>query len=216
MRHKIRSRHRTKANIKTHTIAHNAVEVGSFARPLGNLSLSLFNERRKEGGRSTVCQILFFVGKWRRPITDRTTHTCSILENSGFLQLKWWKLSLSGIYSTRHVVIHCNSDRRYVTVIWTYQSNKVDFKNGMSLRNLSYRRKDNTYRILSNGVAFMQMGLRDMIEGVLTPNTTPAKDEWTETLSLPWQADSKGSSKSVFVLDRACIMMEKLRRLSPA
>lgn len=65
----------------------------------------------------------------------------------------WWKLSLNVIYSTRHVVIHRYSPRCYVTVVWINQSNKVDFKKGMSSRNLSYRRKDDTYSIPSKCVA---------------------------------------------------------------
>lgn len=67
-------------------------------------------------------------------------------------------------YNTWHVVIHRHSPRRYVTVVRTHQSNKVDFKKGISSRNLSYKEDDNTCSIPSKDVGIrvaLRKGLHD-------------------------------------------------------
>jgi hypothetical protein len=54
-----------------YAVAHNAMEVGSFVgRPLGKLRLSLFNERRKKGGRST-----FYFCEEMKKTNHRQNHT---------------------------------------------------------------------------------------------------------------------------------------------
>ena len=111
----------------------------------------------------------------------------------------WWKLSLSVIYSTRHVVIPRYSPRCYVTVVWINQSNKVDFKKGISSRNLSYRRKDDTYSIPSKCVAVATVSLCKCLfvhdsSWKRTRNFSPAKASSSRNCS-PW-------TKSGFVIEK--------------